>query len=81
MLVYVVILNNSRMYHLMDAGLRDNYGQETTLRFIENFKEWLKENTGKVIILQLRDRNLDNWQQPFETGSATDFLIKPGNLL
>jgi hypothetical protein len=65
----------------MDAGLRDNYGQETTLRFIENFKDWLKENTSRIIILQIQDRQQDNWQQPFETGSVTDILIKPGTML
>jgi hypothetical protein len=76
-----VWLPTNPVIDVMDAGLRDNYGQETTLRFIENFKDWLKENTGKIIILQFRDRNLDNWQQPFETGSVTDFLIKPGTML
>lgn len=66
---------------VMDAGLRDNYGQENTFRFIENFSDWLKENTSKIIILQIRDRSQDNWQEPFETGAVTDFLIKPGTML
>jgi len=66
---------------VMDAGLRDNFGQETTLRFIENFREWLMANTGGVIIIQMRDRLKDNWQQPFETGSITDILIRPATML
>lgn len=66
---------------VMDAGLRDNFGQETTLRFIENFKDWINTNTGGVIIVQMRDRMKDNWQQPFETGSITDVLIKPATML
>ena len=65
----------------MDAGIRDNFGQETTLRFIENFKDWIDQNTGGVIIVQLRDRRKDNWQQPYETGAITDILIKPGTML
>ena len=76
-----VWLPSNPVIDVMDAGLRDNYGLETTLRFIENFKDWLKENTGKVIILQMRDRLQDNWQEPFETGSVTDFLVKPGTML
>lgn len=76
-----VWLPSNPVIDVMDAGLRDNYGQETTLRFIENFKEWLKENTSKIIILQIRDRNQDNWQQPLETGAVTDFFIKPGTML
>ena len=66
---------------VMDAGLRDNFGQETTLRFIENFKDWIQQNTGGVIVLQLRDRKNDNWQQPFESGSITDVIIKPATML
>ncbi|UEG50903.1 hypothetical protein LK994_05375 [Ferruginibacter lapsinanis] len=65
----------------MDAGLRDNYGQETTLRFIDNFKEWIDKNTGGVVIIQIRDRLKDNWQQPFETGSVTDIIVKPATML
>lgn len=76
-----VWLPSSPVIDVMDAGMRDNYGQETALRFIEHFKEWLKANTGGVVLLQLRDRNLDNWQQPLETGEVTDFLIKPGTML
>ena len=76
-----VWLPSNPVIDVMDAGLRDNYGQETTLRFIENFKDWLKENTSRIIILQIQDRQQDNWQQPFETGSVTDILIKPGTML
>ncbi len=76
-----VWLPSNPVIDVMDAGLRDNYGQETSLRFIENFKDWLKENTSKIIILQIQDRQQDNWQQPFETGSITDVMIKPGTML
>lgn len=76
-----VWLPSKPVIDVMDAGLRDNFGIETTLRFIANFKDWLKENTSNVVIVQLRDRMLDNWQEPYETGSVTDFIIKPGTML
>ena len=76
-----VWLPSKPIIDVMDAGLRDNFGQETTLRFIENFKDWIQANTGGVIIIQLRDRMKDNWQQPFESGSITDVVIKPGTML
>jgi hypothetical protein len=66
---------------VMDAGIRDNYGQETTLRFIDNFKEWIRENTSGVVILQLRDRLNDNWLQPFETNSISDMMVTPATML
>lgn len=76
-----VWLPSNPVIDVMDAGLRDNFGLETTLRFIENFKDWLRENTSSVVIIQMRDRMQDNWQQPFETGSVTDILIKPATML
>ena len=76
-----VWLPSNPIIDVMDAGLRDNFGLETTLRFIENFKDWLKENTGNVIIIQMRDRMQDNWQHPFEGGSITDIIIKPATML
>ncbi|MFZ4057363.1 MAG: hypothetical protein ACOYKE_04465 [Ferruginibacter sp.] len=66
---------------VMDAGIRDNYGQETTIRFIDNFKEWIAANTSGVVIVQLRDRPNHNWQNPLETGSVTDFILKPATML
>ena len=76
-----VWLPTNPIIDVMDAGLRDNFGQETTLRFIDNFKEWITANTSGVIVLQLRDRVKDNWQQPLETGSITDLILKPGTML
>lgn len=66
---------------VMDAGLRDNFGQETTLRFVDYFKKWIKANTNGVLVVQLRDRVNDNWQQPLETGNLEDVIIKPATML
>lgn len=41
-----------------DAGGRDNYGFETSARFIHVFRKWISENTSGVVILQIRDRYL-----------------------
>lgn len=66
---------------VMDAGMRDNYGQDVSLRFIDHFADWIRENTSGVVIVQLRDRTNDGWQSPLETGKATDFLLKPAAML
>ena len=76
-----VWLPSKPVIDVMDAGLRDNYGQETTLRFIDNFRDWIKANTGGVLIIQIRDRMNDNWQQPFETKSVGDMLLTPATML
>lgn len=38
----------------MDAGLRDNYGMGLAIRFVQTFKDWISENTGGVVIVQIR---------------------------
>lgn len=76
-----VWLPSNPVIDVMDAGIRDNFGQETTLRFIDNFRDWIRENTGGVVILQLRDRLNDNWQQPFETKSIGDMIVTPATML
>lgn len=76
-----VWLPSSPVIDVMDAGLRDNFGQETTLRFIENFSEWITKNTGGVLIIQLRDRDSEYWDDPFITNSLSDMIINPVTML
>jgi hypothetical protein len=72
-----VWLPSEPVIDLMDAGLRDNYGQESTVRFIRVFKQWLKENVSRIVVLTIRDRKLGNWDHPFETGSLPGIFTKP----
>ncbi|HEY0432891.1 MAG TPA: patatin-like phospholipase family protein, partial [Chitinophagaceae bacterium] len=66
---------------VMDAGLRDNYGQETALRFLSNFDDWLKKNTRGVLLIQLRDREAGGWENPYYSDNMTDHITKPFFLL
>lgn len=66
---------------VMDAGLRDNYGQETAIRFVQVFEKWIRENTGGVVFLQIRDRKTGGWEHPFESEVITDIATKPMLLL
>jgi hypothetical protein len=65
----------------MDAGLRDNYGQETTLRFLSSFDDWIKQNTSGVLIIQIRDRTAGGWEAPYLSDDITDHITKPFLLL
>lgn len=76
-----VWLPSDPVIDVMDAGLRDNFGQETSLRFLDYMEDWLKENTAGVVIVQFRDRPNDNWQQPFETNSIGDMMVTPATML
>jgi hypothetical protein len=41
--------------HIMDAGLRDNYGGKVTIEYLLALKNWIQENTSGVIIVEMRD--------------------------
>lgn len=76
-----VWLPSEPVIDVMDAGLRDNYGQETTLRFMEALQDWIKENTSGVLILQIRDRGAGAWEFPYISDDISDHATKPFLLL
>ncbi len=51
-----VLLPTTPQTEVMDAGIRDNYGTQHTLRYITHFLDWINENTSGVVIIQIRDR-------------------------
>jgi hypothetical protein len=57
-----VWLPSKPVVDVMDAGIRDNYGQETALRFLQVFNRWLAENTAGVVLVQVRDRKAGEWE-------------------
>jgi hypothetical protein len=46
---------------VMDAGLRDNFGMELSIRFLSVYKNWIDSNTSGVVIIQTRD-----WDKIYE---------------
>lgn len=66
---------------VMDAGFRDNFGQETSARFLHVFKDWIRENTSGLMIIQIRDRKTGAWEHPYESGNINDVFTKPAFLL
>ena len=61
---------------VMDAGIRDNYGQETMIRFLDVFNEWLKENTAGVVMIQIRDRKGSEWEENIRSGRCIRIVYK-----
>ena len=49
-----IYLPTNPMIQCMDAGLRDNYGLETSMRFLYTFKDWINQNCSRVVIVQSR---------------------------
>ena len=72
-----VWLPSKPVIDVMDAGLRDNYGPETAVRFIQVFKDWIDENTSGVVMVQIRDRIIGGWDHPYESKDITELVTKP----
>lgn len=72
-----VWLPSDPVIDVMDAGLRDNYGPETAVRFIQVFKDWIEENTAGVVMVQIRDRIVGGWDHPYESKEITEVFTKP----
>jgi len=50
-----VELPSSPPMEIMDAGITDNFGVRDGVRFLYVFRDWIKENTGGVIFVEIRD--------------------------
>jgi len=44
-------------FQVIDAGVRDNYGVQTSVRYLIAFRQWIMENTSGVVFVQIRDNN------------------------
>lgn len=73
----VVSLPSQPRIEIMDAGLRDNYGLETSLRFIKAFNDWIAENTSGIVIIQIRDKHKNIPIDENPTPSLMTALTRP----
>ncbi|MEX2484286.1 MAG: patatin-like phospholipase family protein [Brumimicrobium sp.] len=66
---------------VMDAGIRDNYGTKTTVRYLLALRKWIKENTSGVIILKIRDSKKTLVGENYEEIGLVEKLFLPfGNM-
>lgn len=77
----MVTLPTNPEVQLMDAGLRDNYGGKTMMEFLFVMKDWIKENTSGVIVVQIRDTKKVLDDESYSQISFIDKLTLPfGNM-
>lgn len=73
----VVKLPSKPNINIMDAGLRDNFGVELSNRYMHVFRNWIKENTSRVIMLQIRDTRQFEVFPPSEMNTLGKMLYDP----
>jgi hypothetical protein len=76
-----VWLPSEPVIDVMDAGFRDNFGEQVGIRFVDVFRDWIQKNTRGVLIIQIRDRKTGGWENPFESTDITEIITKPLLLL
>lgn len=76
-----VWLPSDPVIDVMDAGLSDNVGTVMTLRFLEAFKDWVKENTRGVLIIQMRSHTKGSWEGPYKDGGISGIITNPFTML
>jgi len=66
---------------LMDSGIRDNYGGKVTVDYLFALREWIKENTSGVVIIEIRDTKRIMANEQYNEVSLFDKLFLPfGNV-
>ncbi len=73
----IVSLPSEPRIEIVDAGLRDNFGLETTLRFIKTFNDWIAENTSGIVIIQIRDKHKNTPIEKNPSQTLIEALTRP----
>jgi hypothetical protein len=61
----------------IDAGFRDNYGMLTVARFVQVFRQWIQENTGGIVVVQMRSFEKVDVIGPSDTKGIVQSLFTP----
>jgi hypothetical protein len=81
----LVVLPTRPAIRLMDAGYRDNYGVASAVRFLSVFRDWLKENTSGVHLIQISAFRDSEEIDPDDRRGVMENLLSPvgvaGNIL
>lgn len=72
-----VYLPTRPIIDVMDAGIRDNYGQETSLRYLHVFRNWINNNTSGVIFIQIRDSHKNEVLPIQQQKNLMDMILEP----
>jgi len=72
-----VFLPSNPIVDVMDAGIRDNFGQEPSMRFLHTFRDWINENTDGVVFIQVRDTRKNDIKSIKQSMKLDDMMFDP----
>lgn len=62
---------------VMDAGVLDNFGTQTSIRYLFTFRKWFEENTAGIILVQIRDTDREEPIGIENTSGIVSKLLMP----
>lgn len=73
----IVSLPSNPKMNIMDAGLRDNFGIDATLKYLNIFSEWIQKNTSGVIIVRINDTDEEYELSEVSDNSIINRMVLP----
>src|SRR5690606_25088287 len=64
-------------FQVMDAGVRDNYGVQISIRYLIAFRQWILQTTSGVVFGQIRDNNKYEQSQMKTIRSSWEKTMSP----
>jgi hypothetical protein len=72
-----VSLPSEPIMNVMDAGVRDNTGLLTGMKFLFTFRNWINTNTSGVIIIQIRDKSKNMKMEEINNNTILQSISSP----
>lgn len=77
----IVTLPSEPRIEVLDAGMRDNFGMELSLKYMYALRNWITSNTSGVVIIQIRDKRKESPIDENPSRSIVQNVLLPIGLL
>lgn len=77
----IVSLPSEPRIEVLDAGMRDNFGLEISLKYMYTLRNWITSNTSGVVIIQIRDKKKESPIDENPTRNILQNVLLPLGLL
>lgn len=72
-----VFLPTDPQIEMVDAGFRDNFGLKSAVRFLHVYKDWIRENTDGIVLVQVNGNDRDTDITPSNNTGVFGSLLSP----
>ena len=73
----IVELPSDPIMKVMDAGAIDNFGTQTSVKYLYEFKDWFAKNTRSVLFVQIRDTHREALISDLANANVVNQMLLP----